>query len=489
MAFLPQRQLDCLCGALAVNCCQFPCCIPKHHHVCPIDADSDADTSNWMQKLQDLHPGVLLRDLVLVGTHDAASYTISAMQPFSAIGRTQQLNVLEQLEAGARYVDLRVAGTKGSTAANLVIQHGCLRGGSLRTVVDHIQSFLQNHKGEFVVLEVTPEYGQSFTDGDKRACLSLLHEAFDEMLLRVDALMEAIRSKTIKQVVQEDHCRLAVLLHQRFYSDRDATDDLTEASIQSRFGFGNSGRFMHNKWHNTRSVDQLLESNLEEVRKHGTDQNKWLNSQLILTPGVDGALEIFKALIGRNPLRPVSWALRLYNDNKLGNYFREHSAEPWNVIVLDYLDLCPTVVDFIIALNFCAKLQIEAAVVTNHKQKENVTDKIQTWVQRDRVLWLTHVMKDLELSFAKGDLTIAYSLGVEETATTYHVLYLGHWNAKSPVLVSQFASNTHDTTKTQIEPSTQKGYVTKGRVSSEREESCVVSFQWDLANCNFTVEE
>jgi hypothetical protein len=159
------------------------------------------------------------------------------------------------------------------TAANLVIQHGCLRGGALRTVVDDIQSFLQNHKGEFVVLEVTPEYGQFFADGDKRACLSLLHEAFDEMLLRVDDLKAAIRSKTIKHIVQEDHCRLAVLLHNRFFSGRDANDDLTEASIRSQFGFGNSNRFMHNKWHNTRSVDGLLESNLEEVRKHGTDRN------------------------------------------------------------------------------------------------------------------------------------------------------------------------------------------------------------------------
>ena len=102
------RDFDCLCSSLAVNCCQFSCCIPD---VPTIEFPCENRANQWMAELIQVAPEVKLRDLVIPGTHDSASYSLSSWTLFSAAGRTQNVSVYEQLLRGARYLDLRVAGS------------------------------------------------------------------------------------------------------------------------------------------------------------------------------------------------------------------------------------------------------------------------------------------------------------------------------------------------------------------------------------------
>src|SRR3569832_1259908 len=112
------------CSALAINCCQFSCCIPQNL-LYSVTAPEEA--ADWMGTLAKADPGIKLRGLVVPGTHDSASYTIAGWKPVSSVGRTQNLNVADQLRSGARYLDIRFAGASRDPN-KLSIWHGCLEG-------------------------------------------------------------------------------------------------------------------------------------------------------------------------------------------------------------------------------------------------------------------------------------------------------------------------------------------------------------------------
>lgn len=91
-----QRQLydgtDCLASALAINCCQLGCLIRS----VPM-SEYSVDNSEWMQQLHEANPSIKLRDVVMPGTHDSATYTFSKAKLFSAAGLTQNVDIYNQL--------------------------------------------------------------------------------------------------------------------------------------------------------------------------------------------------------------------------------------------------------------------------------------------------------------------------------------------------------------------------------------------------------
>ena len=97
-----------------------------------------------MTRLTAASPDLKLRDVVIPGTHDSASSTIQKMQPFAAIGRTQNVSCYGQLQRGARYLDIRVGGGDGPT--DISIFHGFLRGGKLFAVLDDITRFISENQ-------------------------------------------------------------------------------------------------------------------------------------------------------------------------------------------------------------------------------------------------------------------------------------------------------------------------------------------------------
>jgi len=145
---------DRACSALAINCLQLSCCLPQNAFV---DVSSMPKAlADWMGELARLDDTVKVRDLVVPGTHDSASYTIPGFKPFSAVARTQSLTVADQLRCGARYLDVRFAGSSRDSGKTS-IWHGCLEGADARDVLEDVAEFLDEHKGEFLVLEVCTE--------------------------------------------------------------------------------------------------------------------------------------------------------------------------------------------------------------------------------------------------------------------------------------------------------------------------------------------
>ena len=143
--------MDQAASALALNCFQLGFGIQD----VPL-CEYSCNNADWMTNLTSAAPNLKLRDVVVPGTHDSASYTISKMQPFAAVGRTQNVSCYDQLCRGCRYLDIRVGGV--SEGDNDVrIFHGFLKGGKLADVMDDISRFVDENPGEFIFLDIVLE--------------------------------------------------------------------------------------------------------------------------------------------------------------------------------------------------------------------------------------------------------------------------------------------------------------------------------------------
>lgn len=101
------------------------------------------NTLDWMGLLDD---GTPLPSITIPGTHDSSAFTVS--WPFV---RTQNLDFLQQLDAGIRYFDLRCA-----TRDNVVeMVHGpTYLGLTLESVFETMYTWLGNHPSEALVVQI-----------------------------------------------------------------------------------------------------------------------------------------------------------------------------------------------------------------------------------------------------------------------------------------------------------------------------------------------
>ena len=149
-------------------------------------------SAEWMKKLDDDLP---LSEVVLPGTHDSATKNVQ----FAYIARCQALSIGEQLEAGFRYLDIRVAVSKGS----LVMVHGfakCTKSGwpwagtlSFDGVLEQSSAFLKAHPTETVVFAVKQDHGSETPEQFEAALKTYIDRDPDLWLLtdRIPTVGEA----------------------------------------------------------------------------------------------------------------------------------------------------------------------------------------------------------------------------------------------------------------------------------------------------------
>ena len=117
-------------------------------------------SADWMARLDDATP---LNQVVLPGTHDAATQYVQ----LAFFAKCQSLSVPEQLEAGFRYLDIRL-GDEGNSSS-LKLMHGFTNcktdvlGDVLRLddVLAGCYAFLDAHPTETIVFAVKQEHGDA----------------------------------------------------------------------------------------------------------------------------------------------------------------------------------------------------------------------------------------------------------------------------------------------------------------------------------------
>lgn len=191
-----------------------------------------------MGNLVQSRPEISLGDIVLPGTHDSGSYSIETFTPFSAVGRTQNVSVVEQLHRGARFLELRIAGS----GKNVNIFHGCLKGSLFERVLDDITLFCQDFPGEFIVLQVVAEYDRAFNASQKKMALDIMKQSLGEKLYVEDDLKKLLTTPVKDLVIKGK--QVCVLL-KRIYDDFEVDGvQYSDAYIAKEYGFFNADQWM-----------------------------------------------------------------------------------------------------------------------------------------------------------------------------------------------------------------------------------------------------
>lgn len=189
-------------------------------------------------------PDATLGEMVIPATHDSGSYSIDSVKLFSAVGRTQNVTVLEQLHRGARFLDLRIA---GSGKNNVNIFHGCLMGSQFERALDDIHLFCQDFPGEFVIVEVVAEYGRAFNPAQKKKALDIIKHSLGDKLYS-DNDKEKLLATPLKDLILSGK-QICVLLHPRIYDEFELDGvKYDDAHITEEFGFFNSDDWLQNKF-------------------------------------------------------------------------------------------------------------------------------------------------------------------------------------------------------------------------------------------------
>ena len=143
-----------------------------------------ADTANWMRDLSD---DTRLDAIMMPGSHDAGMSELHhCAPPIGACGKTQtqSLSVGKQLEAGARYFDIRV----DYDYKRLVTYHrtdgwGC-NGQDLAPILDQLRDFLKAHPRETAILKFSHirDYGSSHKPAETKRLINDLLNAYPGLL-------------------------------------------------------------------------------------------------------------------------------------------------------------------------------------------------------------------------------------------------------------------------------------------------------------------
>lgn len=108
-----------------------------------------SNNADWMSGLRD---NARLSELSIPGTHDSMSHRSDLS--FVDNTRTQTMNLQQQLDSGIRYIDIRVK----YTDTGFPLHHGIVYlGYDFENVLQTVQTFLQQHPGETIIMRLKQE--------------------------------------------------------------------------------------------------------------------------------------------------------------------------------------------------------------------------------------------------------------------------------------------------------------------------------------------
>ena len=108
--------------------------------------------ADWMTSLND---NLSLREVNMPGSHDAmALYSIANLA-----GQCQSLSLKNQLNLGARFLDIRLEESNGELKA----MHGFVdQRATFKSIANTIETFLKNHQKEFILLSIKNEASEAY---------------------------------------------------------------------------------------------------------------------------------------------------------------------------------------------------------------------------------------------------------------------------------------------------------------------------------------
>lgn len=297
-----------------------------------------------------------LNCLAIPGSHDSFTYyldkgsgvtsnepvAIRTLSHFGPVAKhviynwsvTQTLSVADQLLAGIRYFDIRLA--TRPRCAGLFCVHG-LYGLKIDDVLAEIDSFLESHEKEVVLLDF-----KSFCDFDGDAHDALAKTVMARFGSRMCRFADA-RRVTLDRLWRDRH-QVVAFYHHRCHGGDDGDDDAAMTS----HGFW-PGDAIRSPWPNTTDVPKLLKV-LEGNLERGRPESIFHVTQGVLTPDtgciVRNLCTTLEEVLAHKVAPPfVKW-LRARRAGRGGGI---------NICILDFVEL-EGYVETVIRLNYDALL-------------------------------------------------------------------------------------------------------------------------------------
>lgn len=289
-------------------------------------------SGGWMAKFHDK----TIMAIVIPGTHDSATHAISRTSSIAKgddmakvkwlkglaplfiapWAKAQSLSIAKQLEAGVRYLDLRIV-YRDSKKMHYTC-HG-LYSQKIDTVIEDIKNFIAKNKTEIIIVDIQKLYNMGNTHQE---LINKFSSAFQGKLADGNCL-----SKTLGN--------LAAAGQQIILLCGDST-------ITANASFLNRGSFIDSKWHEQTSVKGLK----EKISAYSAPANKVFVIQAVLTPDgktiakgtVPGIAGSLKALAKKVNKELPSWMSEW-----------KSSGKRINVVMVDFIT--PDLANKIIALN------------------------------------------------------------------------------------------------------------------------------------------
>ncbi|GFR68267.1 PI-PLC X domain-containing protein 2 [Elysia marginata] len=245
-------------------------------------APRNQSTADWMANLPQSLQQLPLSKIAIPGSHDTGAYNLDVNGPVASDapsfvkyvswlpgvkriaanwGNTQNLDLKQQLEAGIRYFDLRVA--VNPQDKNLYLVH-TLYGPKVEDLLSTVDTFLNEHTGEIILLDFNHFY--DMTDDNHKALLGRLLSVFGSKLCSVDY---PVASMNLEQMIVQG--KQVIVFYQCSCSAPEKRQVATRASILS-------------PWPNTTDPAQCVDYLTDTFAKPPVAD--YLVCQGVLTPAV-----------------------------------------------------------------------------------------------------------------------------------------------------------------------------------------------------------
>jgi hypothetical protein len=319
------------------------------------------NTSQWMalpaaQKR-------LIKDLVLPGTHDSGTYSLTQalsqiqysniqflwelnsgqappgfpgggtyyvgqflynfiFQLVQDVSQAQDQSLFDQLSGGIRFFDLRLY--YDTNLQDIYVQHG-LRGAAFSTLLSDVANFVSQQGGkELIILQVSHTNFATEAQGVTRLD-SLLSSTLPSGSLYTPASLDALAGTQLSAITGSGS-RVIVM-----NTDTNVTYPST-SPVLTTTGFQNSGR-------NPDGVDTV--SALASAEAQGLQQSRTCPLYQInwtLTPQLSDIVNEVVSRANGNPPNPVLKNLADQADQALLGFIQQHAKEEFNLITVDWYE-------------------------------------------------------------------------------------------------------------------------------------------------------
>lgn len=294
------------------------------------------DTSTWMDRLDG---NTKLNGIVMPGSHDAGmsqtDHCGGGAQLNRGIIQTQTLNILQQLEAGSRYFDLRVDYDYGELVTYHRTGDAGGNGQSLAAVLDQSLKFIQSHQSETFILK----FSHIRTNrNNERDIKDRIDEFLADIKYRAYLFTQSKSDVNLARIALND-CRGKIILvfdYPEHISARAARfryhDGFNrDSSGVELVGYSGPNITVCDSYSNTTSLEKMKHDQLRKLDAYGgLGKDYFFLLSWTLTPNID---TFFKGSV-----KELAEEANLTLEEVLKERISEPDKPKPNIVYLDYLD-------------------------------------------------------------------------------------------------------------------------------------------------------